>query len=117
MLIGFLYFFFSSRRRHTRCALVTGVQTCALPISAPLKQRMDSRLREDDREGLGMTRKGDVMTSSRHSAARISILLSELIISSTVSRSARARTRKSIVEGKGKSVRVKPGGGVTIKTT
>src|SRR3546814_9961059 len=31
----FLYlflFFFSSRRRHTRCALVTGVQTCALPI-------------------------------------------------------------------------------------
>src|SRR3546814_9418321 len=31
-------FFFSSRRRHTRCALVTGVQTCALPIcshSAP----------------------------------------------------------------------------------
>src|SRR3546814_11095714 len=29
-------FFFSSRRRHTRCALVTGVQTCALPISCPL---------------------------------------------------------------------------------
>src|SRR3546814_5774228 len=29
-------FFFSSRRRHTRCALVTGVQTCALPISYPL---------------------------------------------------------------------------------
>src|SRR3546814_14421779 len=28
-----IYFFFSSRRRHTRCALVTGVQTCALPIS------------------------------------------------------------------------------------
>src|SRR3546814_5312408 len=30
----FFVFFFSSRRRHTRCALVTGVQTCALPISA-----------------------------------------------------------------------------------
>src|SRR3546814_1289975 len=27
-----MYCFFSSRRRHTRCALVTGVQTCALPI-------------------------------------------------------------------------------------
>src|SRR3546814_16702096 len=26
-------FFLSSRRRHTRCALVTGVQTCALPIA------------------------------------------------------------------------------------
>src|SRR3546814_14944854 len=30
-----MIFFFSSRRRHTRCALVTGVQTCALPISDP----------------------------------------------------------------------------------
>src|SRR3546814_18225948 len=29
----FFVFFFSSRRRHTRCALVTGVQTCALPIT------------------------------------------------------------------------------------
>src|SRR3546814_2220638 len=28
-----IFFFCSSRRRHTRCALVTGVQTCALPIS------------------------------------------------------------------------------------
>src|SRR3546814_6861364 len=28
----FSILFFSSRRRHTRCALVTGVQTCALPI-------------------------------------------------------------------------------------
>src|SRR3546814_16249363 len=27
-------FFISSKRRHTRCALVTGVQTCALPICA-----------------------------------------------------------------------------------
>src|SRR3546814_4125125 len=31
-LISFVFFFFSSRRRHTSCALVTGVQTCALPI-------------------------------------------------------------------------------------
>src|SRR3546814_1441229 len=33
VLVVCFYFFFSSRRRHTRCALVTGVQTCALPIS------------------------------------------------------------------------------------
>src|SRR3546814_10630220 len=33
-ICSFIVFFFSSRRRHTRCALVTGVQTCALPISA-----------------------------------------------------------------------------------
>src|SRR3546814_2064567 len=31
-IFHFCFFFFSSRRRHTRCALVTGVQTCALPI-------------------------------------------------------------------------------------
>src|SRR3546814_13668580 len=31
-IVIFSLFFFSSRRRHTRCALVTGVQTCALPI-------------------------------------------------------------------------------------
>src|SRR3546814_8199098 len=32
---------FSSRRRHTRCALVTGVQTCALPISLKGKIAQD----------------------------------------------------------------------------
>src|SRR3546814_9611838 len=32
MVFCLFCFFFSSRRRHTRCALVTGVQTCALPI-------------------------------------------------------------------------------------
>src|SRR3546814_20978822 len=45
-------FFFSSRRRHTRCSLVTGVQTCALPIfvgryqdtglDAPLRKLADT---------------------------------------------------------------------------
>src|SRR3546814_3090345 len=36
--------FFSSRRRHTRCALVTGVQTCALPICGKFgrKQLLES---------------------------------------------------------------------------
>src|SRR3546814_2587421 len=33
MILILRCFFFSSRRRHTRCALVTGVQTCALPIA------------------------------------------------------------------------------------
>src|SRR3546814_6969201 len=32
LCVMFFFLFFSSRRRHTRCALVTGVQTCALPI-------------------------------------------------------------------------------------
>src|SRR3546814_7665453 len=34
-VVFWFFFFFSSRRRHTRCALVTGVQTCALPIFWP----------------------------------------------------------------------------------
>src|SRR3546814_1372414 len=48
----FLIFFFSSRRRHTRCALVTGVQTCALPISLAPPSRGGVRAaheRRDDR--------------------------------------------------------------------
>src|SRR3546814_3048784 len=41
-------FFFSSRRRHTRCALVTGVQTCALPIwrDADLVPELEALLAE-----------------------------------------------------------------------
>src|SRR3546814_9692934 len=34
-MFAWIVLFFSSRRRHTSCALVTGVQTCALPISTP----------------------------------------------------------------------------------
>src|SRR3546814_9907709 len=41
--------FFSSRRRHTRCALVTGVQTCALPISV---RRAGKAARQARRLGL-----------------------------------------------------------------
>src|SRR3546814_19516178 len=45
-------FFFSSRRRHTRCALVTGVQTCALPISGVLRA-YNSFLTNDARTAAG----------------------------------------------------------------
>src|SRR3546814_7160434 len=43
--------FFSSRRRHTRCALVTGVQTCALPILAMNAAAINKAIRDiaDDR--------------------------------------------------------------------
>src|SRR3546814_9563682 len=39
----YFMFLFSSRRRHTSCALVTGVQTCALPISGGCSVRKGSR--------------------------------------------------------------------------
>src|SRR3546814_9701931 len=46
--------FFSSRRRHTRCALVTGVQTCALPILGSVaiikRERQRQRLRAGNSE-------------------------------------------------------------------
>src|SRR3546814_6719530 len=46
LVILFYYrcFFFSSRRRHTRCALVTGVQTCALPIFCLGRQMVEDRI-------------------------------------------------------------------------
>src|SRR3546814_4689588 len=40
-----MVFFFSSRRRHTRCALVTGVQTCALPIYHAREARVGGNYR------------------------------------------------------------------------
>src|SRR3546814_19134610 len=45
----FIYFCFSSRRRHTRCALVTGVQTCVLPISRIVR----NDLHQLGRRGIG----------------------------------------------------------------
>src|SRR3546814_7126007 len=44
LVIFVCYFFFSSRRRHTRCALVTGVQTCALPILSAIFRCRYARL-------------------------------------------------------------------------
>src|SRR3546814_6243374 len=51
-----VYFFFSSRRRHTRCALVTGVQTCALPICRFDRHGVDflHRPADADAQNVGM---------------------------------------------------------------
>src|SRR3546814_10002612 len=43
LVLVLMLYFCSSRRRHTRCALVTGVQTCALPISKFVGQRICGR--------------------------------------------------------------------------
>src|SRR3546814_4250449 len=58
MFVIFVVFFFSSRRRHTRCALVTGVQTCALPIfpSLGITVQFVRRIEEcTDSEGIYLT--------------------------------------------------------------
>src|SRR3546814_8274427 len=41
----FVFFLFSSRRRHTMCALVIGVQTCALPIFDEIDRELRRRAR------------------------------------------------------------------------
>src|SRR3546814_4361086 len=64
MCVSFIFFFFSSRRRHTRCALVTGVQTCALPISKHVVSRVHPRPlgtpcpREERRRRAGLLARG-----------------------------------------------------------
>src|SRR3546814_4972491 len=59
-------FFFSSRRRHTRCALVTGVQTCALPIwwrpgSDPAAEFQETALRGRGRHQHGAVEAADMV--------------------------------------------------------
>src|SRR3546814_17037819 len=59
-----IVFFFSSRRRHTRCALVTGVQTCALPISGAAKRSTEGR--QDSVNGDARWPRPTPTGSSRH---------------------------------------------------
>src|SRR3546814_10114498 len=61
-------FFFSSRRRHTRCALVTGVQTCALPISRRSKPSSRTTLIGEQPNPWDLLQPQDVM--SRHRGAK-----------------------------------------------
>src|SRR3546814_4555156 len=51
-------FLFSSRRRHTRCALVTGVQTCALPISIAEVQTLQA-IEEEQAAPAPQTQQGE----------------------------------------------------------
>src|SRR3546814_8224037 len=96
-------FFFSCRRLHTRCALVTGVQTCALPISAPRAGRTQIvGAGELQRAALGL---GGV--------ARLAIR--QLAGEGRHVERALAPDRQSVVQGKSVSVRVDLGGRRLIK--
>src|SRR3546814_7896151 len=70
-----IYFFFSSRRRHTRCALVTGVQTCALPIYAraieiEIEQGGAALIRIRD-DGKGVAPEQLALALTRHATSKI----------------------------------------------
>src|SRR3546814_18123950 len=115
-----MVFFFSSRRRHTRCALVTGVQTCALPIcSAHLPPGADYSFAGalhsvlDVADALGWER----FALLGHS---MGAGIASLLAAGAPGRVERllaieALDRKSVVEGKSVSVRVDIGGRRTIK--
>src|SRR3546814_17606285 len=109
-------FFFASRRRQTRCALVTGVQTCALPISlvAGLPAALCTR-----QGGVAGTRGARFASPPPNThAAKWSAWGVTLVPGSGVKRIARItwrQDRKRVGEGKRLAVRVVLGGGRVIK--
>src|SRR3546814_1985018 len=69
--------FFSSRRRRTRCALVTGVQTCALPISGGLfcaAQRKQSLTHAASRKALDIEGLGEKLVDQLVDSGRVKSL-------------------------------------------
>src|SRR3546814_3895182 len=84
----------SSRRRHTRCALVTGVQTCALPISMEqidTSRVADTILAAPGWERLGITAPAShVRTDAAHELARV-------IVAAIEARSEERRVGKECV--------------------
>src|SRR3546814_15395176 len=110
--------FFSSRRRHTRCALVTGVQTCALPIYriAPhfgLDAAVD-RLVGDDLGAVLEQREVDEDARAPDRAALGPDLEQQEGAAADAARLGRT-DRQSVVWGKSVSVRVDLGGRRIIK--
>src|SRR3546814_11619961 len=111
-----LFFFFSRSRRHTRCALVTGVQTCALPILAGF-------VNPGSEVAIFVT--SDKLPSpalSRLLLARVQVLgvgASSTITSTKVNEDGEQTTekldRKSVVYGTSVSVSVDLGGRCIIK--
>src|SRR3546814_13984752 len=113
-------FFFSSRRRHTRCALVTGVQTCAPPICSVCTLQ------------LGCMKSESLVIADQHAAVNtfpglVHTARHTMGVGSTRSRCANRKEaadhgrvsdwgdRKSVVSGKRVSVRVDLGGRRNIK--
>src|SRR3546814_14629647 len=110
MVINRIEFFFSSRRRHTRCALVTGVQTCALPIltSSALFHYRSPYVRYKQH--------GDpkMLTAKQHELLHF---IQQRLEASGISPSFEEMKEdgKSVVSGKSVSVRVDLGGRRIIK--
>src|SRR3546814_12217790 len=111
-----MYFMFSSIRRHTRCALVTGVQTCALPIYPTDAGRPEARCQELGRASAS-NRHPSKLSQKRAPAGRAKAWCQGLH-ERFRTRAAERWTvdRKSVVWGKSVSAQVDPGGRRIIKT-
>src|SRR3546814_21027104 len=114
----FAVVFFSSRRRHTSCALVTGVQTCALPISpkepthrrAVARGRVHMKSETTSLVARGAINKGDVLAVSRVAGIQAAKRTPE-----PIPLCHQLLDRKSVVQGKSVSLRVDLGGLPLIK--
>src|SRR3546814_12641336 len=116
----YLLFFFSSRRRHTRCALVTGVQTCALPISATdarerlPRWRCDRPVRVLDqrevRRRAWLLGRPSPVDAWRHASTRARVVHGGLADDAARWRTLGRTDRKGVVKGKSVSGRLNHGG-------
>src|SRR3546814_18430218 len=109
-------FFFSSRRRHTRCALVTGVQTCALPICA--RWAYGGWTRRSSATATTTTPAGSRPCAARircRSRTRPTELASPACAPAFPACVGRGTVRKRAVEGYSVSVHVDPGGAALSK--
>src|SRR3546814_975466 len=96
LLILVLFFFFSSRRLYTICALVTGVQTCALPISAMLVEAICTAMIEQQRDLSARVVRCSGRTLQRRQQTMLRLLrVRHLIESSGDERSDLARLARS----------------------
>src|SRR3546814_10324819 len=106
--------FFSSRRRQTRCGLVTGVQTCALPIFLEHGGNLRPAAMHHDRIDLGLLEQGDI---ARKGLAELEVAHGMAAIFHHDGLALVALDRKSVVSGKSVSGRVDIGGRRIINKT
>src|SRR3546814_8829168 len=102
----FVLVFFSSRRRHTRCALLTGVQTCALPISFSVHLIHRERHASYGYRALRRDQMGDAGWRRDLDTPALAILLHAQNVTQAIDVALHhvPADRTSVVEGKGVSV-------------
>src|SRR3546814_8226916 len=106
MISCFLYFCFSIRRRHTICALVTGVHTCALPISKFVDVPFETDEERECAQGVGGYARPMPASWMERQAKAVHERAKQADIVITTALIPGRKDRKSVVSGKRVSVRV-----------